>query len=103
MFVSSYVHLIRGIRREYGTKPIIYVQLPFGGRYARDWSWTESFPRELFVKIVQDCEDPRVKLLDTTGWMDSVDLDAALRDRIHPSAARNMYLGKRVAEALLGR
>lgn len=105
VFVSSYVYLIRGIRREYGTKPIIYVQLPYGGRYARDWSWTEALPRDLFLQIVQACEDPRVKLLDTTGWLDSVDLEEVLRDRIHPSAAGNMYLGKRVAEAvtLMGR
>lgn len=103
LFVSSYVHFIRGIRREYGTKPTIYVQLPFGGRYAIDGTWTESLPIDLFTRVVKACEDPRVKLLNTTGWLDSNDVGDLLRDRIHPNVMGNLFLGKKVAGALMAK
>lgn len=102
-FESDYLSLISGIRKAYGNETTIIVLTPFGrrfvlpeGGYGFDLIW----PVSVYAAIVEQANDPRVKLLDSTGWLNLENSGKYMIDNVHPNYEGLRYLGKLVAEGL---
>lgn len=123
-FQDGLVRLVRKMRETYGPNPRIVLLVPFGkqmiclpasevekmgavprpvckGVKVPQFRGGLIYPPKVLQNVARQLKDPRVYVLDTTGWLTADNAEEVLLDGLHLTYQGGRILGERVGEFLI--